>query len=680
MELHIGVDVGGTFTDLALSIADEGRLLLHKVPSTPEAPHRAIVDGVAQLLSAHRLGPADVAMLSHGTTVGTNALIQRRCGRVAVVTTEGFRDLLEIGRQTRPKVYNMHLDHPPPLVPRQLRFEVAERLLANGAVHRPLDEDGLRAIAVRLFEQNVDVVVVCFLHSYRYPRHEQRAVEILRECLPGRIQVLRSSAIYPQFREYERFSTAALNAALLTVMNDYLDRLVHDVAALGVTVEPKISQSAGGLMSVQRACDLPIAASLSGPAAGVIGAAQVAAASGIADVITLDIGGTSADVSLLKDGRPSEVDERSLAGFPLRLPALDVIAVGSGGGSIAWIDRDGLLKVGPHSAGARPGPACYGFGGGDATVTDANVVLGRLSRVSLLGGGMPIDATLAEAVIAGLAEKIRLDVTTTALGIVRVACSTIVKAIRSVSVERGHNPAAFTLLAFGGAGPLLATEIARDLDIARILVPADPGVLCAGGLLGSDIVADFVRSLLLPLNGSADQALRDVRAELDAEAAAWCDRESAATTARQLHWSADLRYRRQNFEIAVPLPEALARSPTSAAMLDLFHPAHERAYGYASRNEAVELVNLKVRARIVLPKASTARLAPKAPGAPMGERRAIFEGGVAHATPVFQRATLAPGQSIAGPAIIEQLDATTIVHPGDRCLVDDCGNLLIHLS
>ncbi|MFO1061128.1 MAG: hydantoinase/oxoprolinase family protein [Dongiaceae bacterium] len=680
MELHIGIDVGGTFTDLAVSVPGEGRLILHKVPSTPDEPDRAIVEGIAEVLARHDLAPGSVVRLSHGTTVGTNALIQRRCGTVAVVTTEGFRDLLEIGRQTRPKVYNIHLDHPPPLVPRQLRFEVAERMRADGSVHRPLDEEGVRRVGRQLRDAGVDCVVVCFLHAYRFPAHERRALALLQEILPERVHLLTSSGVYPEFREYERFSTAVLNGALLTVMNAYLNRFTRNVAALGVRVEPKISQSVGGLMSVERARTLPIAASLSGPAAGALGAARVAEAAGLGNIITLDVGGTSADVSLLKDGRPTEVHERMLAGFPLRLPALDVNAVGAGGGSIAWIDRDGLLKVGPHSAGARPGPACYGFGGAEATVTDANVVLGRLNREALLDGRMPIRRELAEAAIGRLAPRIGLPQIETARGIVRVACSTIVKAIRSVSLERGHNPAEFALFAFGGAGPLLATEIARDLEIGTVVIPADPGILCAEGLLSSDLVADFVRTLLLPLGPDAAAVLEAARAGLAVEAGAWLEAEGIPPADRRLAWSAELRYRGQNYEISLPLPDRPFDDAACRDILDRFHPAHEQAYGFASPDQQVEFVNLKVKARGVLEKPPATRLPEGPPARPVGTRDTIFDSDAAEATPIYRRADLAPGQELAGPAIVEQLDTTVVVFPGDRCRVDPWGNLLITLS
>ena len=451
MEIHIGVDVGGTFTDFAVSVPGENRHIRYKIPSTPDRPDVAIVEGIATVLAEHGLDAGNVIRLSHGTTVGTNALIQRKVGTVAGVTNQGFRDLLEIGRQVRPKVYDIHLDFPKPLVPRRLRLEVRGRRRADGSAHVPLDEDGVREAGRRLASEGIDCVAVCFLHSYAYPEDEERAVEILREVLPDSVYVLSSTEVYPEFREYERFSTAVLHGAPLTGVVAYLDRVSDEVARLGVPAEPKVSQSSGGLMSVHMTRKLPIRACLSGPAAGVLGAAHRAPAAGFRNVITLDIGGTSADVSVLIDGAATEVHNRMLAGFPLRLPALDVNAVGAGGGSIAWIDVDGLLKVGPQSAGAHPGPACYGLGGVEATLTDANVLLGRLNDQALLDGRMQIRRDLAEASIGRLAEELGLDLMETARGIIRVACATVVKAIRPLSVERGYDPADFCLFPFGGA-------------------------------------------------------------------------------------------------------------------------------------------------------------------------------------------------------------------------------------
>ena len=679
-EIHIGVDVGGTFTDLALTIPAENRLILRKIASTPAQLDDAIVEITATALREHGLDPRAVVRLSHGTTAGTNALIERRVGKLAVVTTDGFRDLLEIGRQTRPKVYDIHSDHPKPLVPRRLRFEVPERRLADGSVFRALDEDAVRAVAEQLVCEDIDCVIVCFLHSYAFPEHEERAAEILRRALPDDVRVITSSSVYPEFREYERFSTAVLNGALITVMNDYLDRLTRRVAKLGIPVPPKICQSAGGLMSVEMARRAPIRASLSGPAAGVVAAARRARAAGYGSIVTLDMGGTSADVSLLVDGRAMEVQERLLAGFPLRLPALDVNAVGAGGGSIAWIDTDGLMKVGPRSAGAEPGPACYGLGGDEATVTDANVLLGRLNGEALLDGAMPIERHLAEQAVGALASHLGLDVETTALGIVRLACATMVKAIRAISLERGHNPAHFALFAFGGAGPLHAADVARDLEIDTVIVPPNPGILCADGAMNSELKFDFVRTVLRPLTDGAADALNAVRDDLLTRAETWFDAEGIQPEARRLVWSAALRYLHQNYELTIPLADARFDTRGCGALIDAFHRAHENHYGFDSEGETVQFANLMVKAVGELRHPPESRLSDRAPGEPVTRRETLFAGRAWHETPVYRRAELAPSQALRGPAIVEQLDTTMVVHPGDRCVVDEWGNLIVTLA
>ncbi len=627
-----------------------------------------------------KIDAADIAQLAHGTTVGTNALIERRIGRVAIVTTGGFRDLIEIGRQTRPKIYDVHLDNPPPLVPRQLRFEVAERMLATGAVLRPLDEDEVRRVAHEIAATGIDCVAVCFLHSHAYPEHEARATAIIRGVLGSAIPVLSSSAVYPEFREYERFSTAVLNGALLTVMHAYLERFAADVKKIGIVVEPTISQSAGGLLSLARARELPVRTALSGPAAGVIGATRRAVAAGHGNIITIDVGGTSTDVSLISRGVPSLIAERPLAGFPLRMPTLDVNAVGAGGGSIAWIDRDGLLKVGPRSAGADPGPLCYDRGGAAVTVTDANVVLGRLNGEALLDGRMPIRKTLAEKGIAQLADQLSLSPTETALGIVRLASANMVRAIRTISVERGHRPGDFVLFAFGGAGPLHAVEVARELDIPTIVVPPNPGLLCAEGLLFSDLAMDFVRSVVGELRPELMAELGRARAALLDQAKTWFVQEKVPAARQKMRWTAEMRFIGQNFELSVPLADAPFAAASSATMQRAFRAAHEVAYGYASETEPIELVNLRLAVVGELDRIDIEPLANRAPGRPVGRRRAIFSLTGESDTPIFRRDVLGVGQRIAGPAIVEQLDSTTLVYPGDSCGVDEWGNLLIDLA
>jgi len=680
MEIHIGVDVGGTFTDLAVSIPGENRQIRHKLPSTPDRPDVAIVEGIATVLAEHGLDAGNVIRLSHGTTVGTNALIQRKVGKVAVVTSEGFRDLLEIGRQVRPKVYDIHLDFPKPLVPRRLRLEVRERRRADGGAYVSLDDNGVREVGRRLASEDVDCVVVCFLHSYAYPENEARAVEILREVMPDSVYVLSSTEVYPEFREYERFSTAVLNGVLLTVVDAYLDRFAAEVARLGVPAEPKISQSSGGLMSVHMTRKLPIRACLSGPAAGVLGAAQRAPAAGFNNVITLDVGGTSADVSVLIDGAATEIHNRMLAGFPLRLPALDVNAVGAGGGSIAWIDVDGLLKVGPQSSGAHPGPVCYGLGGVDATLTDANVLLGRLNDRSLLDGRMQIHRDLAEAAIGRLAGELGLDVMETAQGIIRVACATVVKAIRPLSVERGYDPADFCLFSFGGAGPLLATETARDLGITSIIVPPSPGILCAEGLLNSDLTADFVITALMPLREDSHDTLNAARGELRRKVEDWFEHEAVLADKRRLQWAAEMRYRGQNYELSIPLGEDNLSAKDCEALAAAFHATHKRSYGFSSEIETVEFVNMKVKAMGEYDKPPLSTLPERLAGEPTVRRQTLFSTGNWYDTPVFQRNSLAAGQKLTGPAIIEQMDTTTPIFPGDSGVIDAWGNLIITLA
>ena len=676
----LGIDVGGTFTDFALHLPGRGKQLLHKEPSTPGEPDRAIASGIETLLATNRLTAANIARIAHGTTVGTNALIQRRIGRVALVTTEGFKDLLEIGRQTRPKMYDEHVDRPTPLIPRQLRFEVPERMLADGTVFRALDENAVRHLCQTLREAEVDAVVVCFLHSYAFPDHERRAAAILRAELPPDVDVVTSASVYSEFREYERLSTTVLNAALMTVMDRYLENVGTRLEDLGVVSPLRISHSAGGLMSVQSARRVPVRASLSGPAAGVLGAGRQAAAAGFGDIITLDMGGTSADVSLLNGGQAVEVYDRELAGFPLRLPALDVNAVGAGGGSVAWLDRDGLLKVGPRSAGADPGPACYGLGAEEPTVTDANVVLGRLNPQALLGGAMPIDKSLAVQAVETLAGRLGLNTVEAALGIVRIASATMVNAIRTISVERGHDPRRFVLFAFGGAGPLHATEVARALGIARVVVPANPGILCAEGLLASDLRTDFIASVLTRLTKETLPDIEAARAGIEEQAARWSEVEGVEPADLRIQWTLDMRYVGQNYELGVALPPAPLTAATYKSLRSRFDQAHESNYGFASVDEPIELVNLRARAVGRLEKPAPMELEPGPLREPDGHRDVCFSGRAWVGSGVWQRRHLAAGQCLDGPAIVEQLDTTVPVYPGSTCNVDRFGNLIIEFA
>ena len=678
--MYVGVDVGGTFTDIAINLGDGSDLILYKLSSTPEAPEVAIVEGIKTIMKNHNLDAKDITRFAHGTTVGTNALIERRCGKVALVTSEGFRDLLEIGRQTRPTVYDMHLDHPKPLVDRESRFEVPQRRLADGSIHVKLDEGALEKVALQITSQNVDCVVVCFLHSYAFPEDENRAASLLEKLLPDNVKILTSSSVFPEFREYERFSTAVLNAALITIVGAYLDRLTDLIADLGISSEIKISQSSGGLMSVRMAKEFPVRASLSGPAAGVQGALRRATVAGYENIITLDVGGTSADVALLQDGKPIEVNGRDLAGFPIRIPSLDVNSVGAGGGSIAGIDRDGLLKVGPKSAGATPGPACYDLGGADPTVTDANVMLGRLNGESLLAGRMKIKKELSLKSIHQLSSDLNVDADEAALGIVKVSCATMVKAIRSISVERGYNPGDFLLFVYGGAGALHANEVARDLGMKKIIIPPSPGILCAEGAMNAPLSTEYVSTILTRLDEIGIKKIRGSANTLNEKVNLWYEKESVPTSERKSWCTVGARYYGQNYELSLPIDLSKTNDMLVTNITSEFHKAHEANYGFASTSEPIQVVNVAIKAigDLDVPTLPKAIISDEVK--PKYFRSTLFELGSRHNTPVYKRSDLVAEQSIKGPAIVEQMDTTILIFPNDVGHVDAWGNLIISLS
>jgi N-methylhydantoinase A len=674
----IGVDVGGTFTDFYALSEASGEVWLHKRPSTPDDPGRAIVEGVEAFASAPGRAGADVRRLAHGTTVGTNALIQRQGGKVALITTRGFRDLLEIGRQIRPHMYDLYADFPPPLVPRARRFEVTERIVADGSVHRPLDDAELAAAIEAVRASGAQACAICCLFGYLNPAHERAIAAALQTALPD-LHLSLSSEVQPEFREYERFSTTALNAYLQPVMVRYLSRLEAVFAERLPNAGVGINQSSGGLMSLARACRLPVRTALSGPAAGAIGAVEIAAAAGCPDVITLDMGGTSADVALIRDGRAAIGFDRQVADFPIRLPMVDIHTVGAGGGSIAWFEKDGLLKVGPTSAGAAPGPACYGLGGSAPTVTDANLVLGRLAPKGLLGGRMALDLAAARATLTPIAERLGFTLERTAHGVLGIVAANMVRAIRTISVERGHDPRRFTLMPFGGAGPLHAHAVAEALGMRQILVPAAPGIVCAQGLVVSDLKEDFVAGRRLPVSRLSEGEIGAQINVLQARAEAWFEHEQLPPPARRLELSLDLRYVGQNFELAVPF--ALDAVPAAAGLRQRFLAAHEAAYGYCNPHDPVEIVNFRLTARGRLHRAPAPEPVARttAAPAPIEAREVCFDPDAAVPTPVYERASLAPGQRLAGPAVIEQLDATTLIFPGARATVDAARNLLIEL-
>jgi N-methylhydantoinase A len=685
---RVGVDSGGTFTDVCLFDEENGRVEVWKVSSTPDDPSRGIAQGVEE--GMRRVVPeagdqpaASVTYFGHGTTVATNALIQHRGVKTGLVTTDGFRDLLEIGRQKRPDLYDMQADKPPVLVSRDLRREVPERVRHDGTVETALDEDAMRAAAVALREAGVRAVAVSFLYGFIRPEHEQRAVEILREEMPEAF-ISAGHEIAPEFREFERLSTVVLNAYLGPVMRSYIERLTPRLKALGMTAAPHLTQSNGGVISFAAAAGLPVRTVLSGPSTGVVGAQAIGKLAGFEDLITFDMGGTSTDVALLQGGQCRLTSEAVVHGYPIKAPMLDIHTVGAGGGSIAHVDAGGLLKVGPRSCGAFPGPVCYGQGNEEPATTDANVVLQTLNPTHLLGGRMPIRQDLSKAAIQRLADQLGLGLMETAQGILSVVTANMARAIRVISVQRGHDPRDFTLMAFGGGGPLYAARLAKELDMKRVLVPRNPGILCAMGLLLTDLRADFAATRLLPLAPGSVAEVAEGFATLTGRAEDWFVHEEIAPENRVLTRTADMRYKGQNYELAVTLPEG----PVTAATLDTlasgFAELHRQRYGFVAEGEAVQIVTLRLEATGLVQKATLVRhpdAGPDASAARIGERPVWFpEAQDFVPTPIYSRDELKPGNRFAGPAIVEQMDTTTVVPPGMTARVDPYLNLILEAA
>jgi N-methylhydantoinase A len=685
---RVGVDSGGTFTDICLFDEDSGRIEIWKVSSTPDDPSRGIAEGVEEAM--RRVAPdakerpaAAIVYFGHGTTVATNALIQHSGARTGLITTDGFRDLLEIGRQKRPDLYDIHADKPKTLVPRDLRLEVPERVHYTGEVATPLDEDKVRAAARALKVAGVQAVAVSFLYGFVRPEHEQRALAILREELPGAF-LSAGHEIAPEFREYERLSTVVLNAYLGPVMEGYIRRLSPRLEALGMTATPHLTQSNGGVIGFATAAAMPVRTILSGPSTGVVGAQALGALAGFDDLITFDMGGTSTDVALLQAGRCRLAGEATVHGYPIKAPMLDIHTVGAGGGSIAYIDSGGFLKVGPRSCGADPGPACYGKGNEEPAVTDANVVLQTLNPEHLLGGRMPIRQDLAKQAVGRLADRLELGLAQTAQGILSVVTANMARAIRVISVQRGHDPRDYTLMAFGGAGPLHAARLAKELDIGRVLVPANPGILCAMGLLLTDLRADFSLTRLLPATEASTADVAEGFGALGERARRWFEQEGIAAAERRVARTADMRYHGQNYELGVPLPDGPISAETTQALVDGFAEAHRQRYGFVAEGDPVQIVTLRLEAMGLVRKAElTAHPdAGSDASAAIVEQRSVWlvEKGDFVSTPIFAREALRPGNRFVGPAIVEQMDATTLVPPGMTARVDRWLNLILEVA
>ncbi len=653
--MRIGVDVGGTFTDFV--VEEKGRWWTFKLPSTPRDPAAAVLAGLA------RLGRPGGRQIVHGSTVATNALLERKGAPTALITTRGFRDVLQIGRQNRPVLYDLFVDPPEPLIPEAWRLEVDERVDADGRVRVPLDPAQVEALIPFLREQGVTSVAVVFLFSFLRPEHERLAGRILEAA---GFSVSLSSEVLPEFREYERTSTTVINAYLAPVLDRYLGRLEEALAGDDL----RILQSNGGRLSPREARRHAVRSVLSGPAGGVVGARYVADLAGIRRILTFDMGGTSTDVSLA-DGPPRVTTEATVGGWPVRVPVLEIHTVGAGGGSIARVDAGGALRVGPESAGADPGPACYGRGT-EPTVTDANLVLGRLLQERFLGGEMPLDPDRAWRALEDLGQALGLSPQEAALGVIEVANVHMERALRVISVERGVDPQAFTLVSFGGAGGLHAADLARRLGIPRVLIPPQAAVLSAFGMLTADVVRDAVRTVMWPATTPPDELAAAFAPLVEATVAAVAA-EGVPPEGIRVERLLDLRYEGQSYELTVPFGPDLRQA---------FDEAHRRAYGYADPQAPVEVVNLRVWVVGQVPKPPIPR-APEGdpdPGEALLGRRAVAFPHGAVDVPVYDGAALRPGHRLTGPALVIRSDTTILLGPGDRARVDGWGNLILEVG
>lgn len=658
MSYMIGVDVGGTFTDFSVFNQETGELFNYKDSSTPADPSRAIVKGVQDVLEIKKAAPEEVSYLAHGTTVGTNALIEKKGCRLGLITTKGFKDLMEIGTQRRPSLYNLQAQKPYPLVPSGLNCTVTERIRYDGSVETPLDENETREVVRYLKAQGVTAIAVCTLFSFINPVHEERIEEIIHEEFPEAYVTI-SSKLAPEFREFSRMSTTVMNSYLGPVMEKYVNNFRDSIAKLGIQVEPYVTQSNGSIISIKETIDCPIKTALSGPSAGVIAAAYIGKQCEADKIITFDMGGTSADISLIENYTPQVSNERYVEGYPARIPMINIITIGAGGGSIAKIDEGGALKVGPKSAGATPGPACYMRGGENPCVTDANIVLGKLNQKKILGGRMYVDIELAKnAVKTKICDKSNLDMKRAANGIITVVNSNMVRAIRSVSVEKGYDVREFSLMAFGGAGPLHACEVAKELGMKEVLIPPHPGTLCSLGLLLADTKFDLSRTKIM--NGEAGN-LDDINEQFDnmvEQGTGLLDKEGVPADRRYFEFAVDMRYQRQNFEISIPVPAGKMTEETLKKALADFHAEHKRSYGYCKEDAIVQFVSYRVSAIGVIdkPDLKAAELHPEAPiPEPIEVRQVLFQNSDEYVeTPVYLRDKFVPGQSIPGPCICER--------------------------
>lgn len=690
--IRVGVDVGGTFTDIVLERggAGERQVVVTKVPSTPHDQSEAVVAGILKVCGLAGVAPGDIDAVFHGTTVATNMVIERAGAEVGMITTRGFRDILHMARHKRPHNFSLQFDVPwqsKPLVKRRNRIAVTERIMPpDGRIETPLDTDEVKRAADLFAKRGLDAVIVAFLFSFLNNEHEQRAKEIVTAALPDAF-VSCSSDVVNSIREYERFSSAAMNAYIGPKTARYLKNLEGRLAASGIRAMVRVMQSNGGISTVESAIDLPIGLLLSGPAGGVIGGRWTGEHCAKSNIITIDIGGTSADISVIEDGelRIKNPRDTEVAGLPVLVPMIDIDAIGAGGGSIAYIDPGGAFRVGPRSAGAEPGPACYGKGGTEPTVTDAQVVLGRLDPEHFLGGDLAIDASLSETAIrTHIAEPLGLSLEQAALGILKIVNNNMALAINANSVAKGVDPRDFTLMGFGGAGPLHSVSLAEAIFARDVISPVHPGITAATGLLVTDLQYEYTHSTLILLDKASDEEFARVSAileDLTARAHRQLDADGVPEGLRRFRQVAECRYLGQGFELRTDVPDGALNRDSAAKVIDSFYEVHKKVYGHAFRDQSCEMVTLRLIATAMVETMALPKLdvgGRRNPGdAVLYSRRTVFDDGAAHETPRYLRGKLLADDTVAGPALIVQHNSTTIVPPGYRATVMAYGDILI---
>ncbi len=664
---RVAADIGGTFTDFVIEDQESGEVRIGKVPTTPDNPARGILNGVSQLID----DPEDVEFFVHGTTVGLNAFLERRGARVLLVMTSGVGDTYTIARGHREELYKLHYSKPKQLVPRMDVHEVTERLGWDGSIVTPLDESSLEPIIEKVKAEKIPAVAICLLHAYVNPEHEQRVAEILAEKLPG-VSISMSHSVAPEWREVERASSTVMDAYVAPVVELYLKTLKSEFLDVGMEQTIHVMRSNGGVMTDVHASKHPITTLLSGPVGGSIGGVELSKSTGIKNLLCVDMGGTSFDLSLVVDGQPELSNETVLQGLPLLMSIINIDTVGAGGGSLAWIENGGL-RVGPQSAGSVPGPVCYGRGGTQPTITDANLFLGRLGEASLLNGDMTLDMASTARAFETLGGEIGLSATELAEGMIAIGNAKMADAMRTITIGRGIDPREFTLVAFGGAGPMHAVELARELDIKQILVPRFPGTFSAWGMLQSDIRHDFSATHYAISNDvDTNQMTALFRGMLD-DGTKTLTEEGVPHARMEFVRSVDLRYVGQEYTISVPLDDAIDLD----AAIEKFHDLYQSRYGHALHGSAVEIINLRLAAIGRLERAESSASEQQSSEEALAAHRDIIFNGQSHHSPIYKRDRLPKGEELKSPAVVEETSATTIIPPGYTFQIDDIGNLLI---